>query len=55
MEKHKGHVLDVHLNPNVSDLKPSVTVAILPGCDFGRAPEELNARMRDFSRATVEK
>lgn len=28
MKKHEGHLLNVHLNPNVSDLKPSATVAI---------------------------
>ncbi len=28
MDKHKDHVLDVHLNPNVSGLNPSATVAI---------------------------
>jgi len=28
MNKHKGHLLDVHLNPNISGLKPSATVAI---------------------------
>jgi aspartate aminotransferase len=28
MNKHKDHILDVHLNPNVSGLKPSATVAI---------------------------
>jgi aspartate aminotransferase len=28
MRKHKGHLLKVHLNPNVSGLKPSATVAI---------------------------
>jgi aspartate aminotransferase len=28
MKSHKGHLVDVHLNPNVKDLKPSATVAI---------------------------
>jgi len=28
MNKHKDHILDVHINPNVSGLKPSATVAI---------------------------
>jgi len=28
MDKHKEHFLDIHLNPNVSGLKPSATVAI---------------------------
>ncbi len=28
MRKHEGHLLKVHLNPNVSGLKPSATVAI---------------------------
>jgi len=28
MNKHEGHLLNVHLNPNVSGLKPSATVAI---------------------------
>ncbi len=28
MNKHEGHILNVHLNPNVSGLKPSATVAI---------------------------
>lgn len=28
MDKHEGHFLDVHLNPNVNGLKPSATVAI---------------------------
>lgn len=28
MKEHKGHLLKVHLNPNVSGLKPSATVAI---------------------------
>jgi len=45
MNKHKGHILNVHLNPNVSGLKPSATVAILPGSSFGRNPDELTARL----------
>lgn len=28
MRMHEGHLLDVHLNPNVSGLNPSATVAI---------------------------
>lgn len=28
MKEHKGHKLDVHLNPNVAGIKPSATVAI---------------------------
>ena len=28
MNKHKDHILDVHINPNVKELKPSATVAI---------------------------
>lgn len=28
MREHKGHELDVHLNPNVAGIKPSATVAI---------------------------
>lgn len=28
MNKHQDHILDIHLNPNVKELKPSATVAI---------------------------
>ena len=28
MNKHKDHILDIHINPNVKELKLSATVAI---------------------------
>ena len=28
MNRHQDHILDIHLNPNVKELKPSATVAI---------------------------